>query len=179
MTTMEKLGAQVNTLVNQVMDKEPVNYLEAAALFNIVGNGRQNIASLEVFYNHAQDPDLKAMIKRAIDHETAWLVDKAETFLQDSGNRLSPPHLAHRKLHDKRVEIPDDLRFSDMEIAGVLATIAKASQLAVLSAMHQTYQPEIQAAYRHSLDAGLDYDYELMQLLLRKGWLPHLQKIHH
>ncbi|MPM98811.1 hypothetical protein SDC9_146001 [bioreactor metagenome] len=67
----------------------------------------------------------------------------------------------------------------DGEIAIAVGNMAKASQMALLSALHQSYQLEVAIMYREMLDAGLDWDYRLLQLMLKRNWLPHLHKIEH
>src|SRR5512146_1680881 len=97
---MDKVSAGISTVFNQVFDQEPLNYLEAAGLFGIVANGRQNMAYLEVLYNHAHDSELKNLLKQAIEDQTEWLVDKAEHLLQTSHGRLPALHFVRRQLHD-------------------------------------------------------------------------------
>jgi hypothetical protein len=179
MTTADKINTAVNTTINMLFDKEPLNYLEAAALYAIVAAGRQNLSGLEVLYNQAYDRDLRAIIKRAIDEQTKWLTERAEKFL--AAANVSQPSIPtiRRHLHDTPPQVPDDARFTDQEIVLGLASMAKASQMAVLSAMHQTYKPEIALVYREILDAAFDFNYRLLKLTLDKGWLPHLAKLEH
>lgn len=179
MTTMDKVNAKVSSTVNMMFDKESLNYLEAAGLFGIVAAGRQNISTLEILYNHAHDAELKGIIKQAIGEQSSWLVERSEKFLQEGDAGLPTFHFTRHKLHDSPLNISDDARFRDEEIIFALANMAKASQLAVLAAMHQTYQPEIAVTYRKALDASFDFNYRLLQLTLSKGWLPRLPKVEH
>lgn len=179
MTTMDKINTAVNTTMNMVFDKEPLNYLEAAALYGIVAAGRQSLSALEVLYNQAQDRDLRAMIKRAIDEQTKWLVERAEKAIAAAGIPLPSIPSVRRRLHDAPSQLPDDARFTDQEIVLALANMAKVSQMAVLSAMHQSYKPEIAIVYREVLDSAFDFNYRLLKMTLDKGWLPHLAKIEH
>jgi len=178
-TTLDKINTAVNTTISMVFDKEPLNYLEAAGLYAIVAAGRQNLSGLEVLYNQAHDRDLRAIIKRAIDEQTKWLMERAEKFL--AAAHVSPPAMPtiQRRLHDSPPQMPDDARFTDQEIVLGLANMAKVSQMAVLGAMHQTYKPEIAIVYREILDAAFDFNYRLLKLTLDKGWLPYLAKIEH
>jgi hypothetical protein len=179
MTTMDKVNAMVTSTISMVFDKEPLNYLEAAGLFSIVAAGRQNISSLEILYNHAKDAELKAIIKDAIDDQSRRLVEWSENFLQEGDVGLPTFHFVRRRLHESGLSVPDDGRFTDQEILLALANMAKVSQLAVLSAMHQTYQPQIASIYRQTLESAFDFNFRLLQLALDKGWLPHLPKIEH
>ncbi|WP_245693051.1 hypothetical protein [Sporomusa acidovorans] len=57
--------------------------------------------------------------------------------------------------------------------------MAKASQMTLLTGLHNCYQPDVALMYRKALDHGLDFDYRLLQLMLKQGWLPHLAKLSH
>jgi len=179
MTITDKIMAQTGATISLIFDKEPPNYVEAAGLYAIIMAGRQSVATLALLYNHAHDGDLKAVLKQAIDEQTEWLVEKAEKTLAAAGGELPDLHFMKRHLHDSPMNIPEDGRFSDQEIMLALANLAKTSQMAVLSVMHQTYQPYIAKMYQDVLDKSFDYNFRLMQLALNKGWLPHFHKLQH
>jgi hypothetical protein len=179
MTIADKIIAQAGTAVNMMFDKEPLNYVENAALYAAVLAGRQNVATLAVLYNHARDGDLRALLKRAIDEQTEWLIDNAEKTLAAGGGELPDFHFTKRPLSDAPLDIPESARFSDQEIALLLANIAKTAQMAVLGAMHNCYQPYVAKLFQDVLDKAADYNFSLMQLVLHKGWLPHLHKLRH
>ncbi|MDT8904027.1 DUF3231 family protein [Anaeroselena agilis] len=179
MTITDKLMAQADTALNMIFDKEPPNQIEAAALYASIMAGRQNVATLAVLYNHARDTDLKAVIKRSIDEQTEWLTSRAEKVLAAAGAEQPALHFMRRNLVDRQLDIPEEARFSDQEIALLLANMAKTSQLAVLGAMHNCYQPNLAKMYQDVLDKATDFNYRLMQLTLTKGWLPHLHKLQH
>lgn len=179
MTVMDKINSQTRTVMNMVFDQEPLNYLEAAGLYGIVAQGRFNIALLQVMYNHTNDSELKALIKEAIDHHTEMTIEEAEDKLVDSNGHSPSIHFVTRNLHNSPVNIPDDARMSDQEIAIAVGTMAKASQITLLTGLHNCYQPDVAQLYRQALDHGLDFDYRLLQLMLKRGWLPHLTKISH
>ncbi|MCX7781704.1 MAG: DUF3231 family protein [Negativicutes bacterium] len=179
MTMLEKVAAGTNTLMNMVFDKEPINFIECTTLYTTVAQGRFNLATLEVMYNHATDPDLREMVKRAIDEQTRQTLEDAETLIKRGGAQEPPQHLKRRQLHPQPLNIPADAKFTDSEIVGMLAVMAKTTQIAILGAMHQCYQPELAVMYRKRLELGLDYSYRLMQLMLNKGWLPYIDKVTH
>jgi len=179
MSIMDKVNSETRMVFNRFFDKEPLNYLEAAGLYGVIAQGRYNIAALEVMYNHAQDSTLKELIKEAISRHTKALISQSEEMLQDSGGQLPSLSFKQRTLHKTDLNIPEDARLSDAEIAISIGTMAKASQVSVLTALHQSYQLDVALMYRELLDAGLDWDYRLLQLMLKRGWLPHLAKIEH
>lgn len=179
MTVMDKINSQTRTLMNAIFDKEPLNYIEAAGLYGVIAQGRFNTALLQVMYNHANDPELKALVKEAIDQHTEMTIEEAEDKLFKSDGHSPRLHFVKRNLHDTPLNIPDDARMSDQEIAISLGTMAKASQTTMLTGLHQSYQLDVALMYRKALDDGLDFDYRLLQLMLKRGWLPHLTKITH
>jgi len=179
MTMLEKVSSETRSILNMFFDKEPLNYLEAAGLYGVIAQGRCNIACLEVLYNHAQDKELKSLIKEAMDSQTRNLIEHSEQLLSDSGGPLPTLSFSERTLHKDSLDIPADAHLTDKEIAITIGTMAKASQMALLTTLHQSYQLEVALMYREMLDAGLDWDYRLLQVMLNRGWLPQLAKISH
>ena len=179
MTILEKVSSETRNIYNMFFDKEPLNYLEAAGLYGVIAQGRYNIASLEVIYNHAQDGELKALIKEAIDKQTKNLIEQSEKLLSESGGTLPSLSFTKRTLHKDQLNIPPDARMNDGEIAIAIGSMAKAAQMALLATLHQSYQLEVALMYREMLDSGLDWDYRLLQLMLNRGWLPKLAKVQH
>jgi hypothetical protein len=179
MTMLDKFSSETRNIFNMFFDKESINYLEAAGLYGVIAQGRYNIASLEIIYNHAQDIELKALIKEAIDKHTKTLIEHSEQLLNESGATLPTLSFTKRTLHKRPLDIPPDAHMTDGEIAIAIGTMGKAAQMAVLATLHQSYQLEIALMYRDMLMAGLDWDYRLLQLMLKRGWLPTLAKIEH
>jgi hypothetical protein len=179
MTITEKIMSQAGATLNMMFDKEPPNYIEVASLYAAIMAGRQNVATLAVLYNHARDSDLKALLKRSIDEQTEWLVSHAEKALSAAGASLPGLHFMRRDLRETPLAIPEEARFSDQEIALLLANMAKTSQIAILGAMHNCYQPYLAKLYQDVLDKAADYNFSVMQLVLDKGWLPRLHKLQH
>ena len=94
MSLLDKVNAETRNLVNMFFDKEPLNYLEAASLYGVVAQGRLNISMLEIMYNHAQDSELKALIKEALEYDTENLIEQSEELLEESGAALPTLGLA-------------------------------------------------------------------------------------
>lgn len=178
MTVMDKMNAGTRTVFNAIFDKEPVNFMECSSLYTIIMQGRYNLGTLECMYNQASDPDLRSLIKNALDI-TRDTVEQAENVMKSGGGDLPEGHFIRRELHSHPLEIHKDARMADPEIVLGLAMMAKASQMALLTALHQSYQLEVANLYRKRLDAGLDHNYRIMQLMLNRGWLPYLEKVEH
>lgn len=179
MTILDKVTSETRNILNMFFDDEPLNYLEAASLYSIISQGRYNISILQVMYNHAEDPTLKELIHEVIDRHNRLLVEQSENLLKDKGQPLPRIHFNDRRLQKAPLDIPIDGKLDDKEIAIAIGTMAKAAQMAILAALHQSYQLEVALMYRKILDAGLDWDYRLLQLMLNRGWLPHIAKVEH
>lgn len=177
MTIMDKINSRVNGVVQSVIDKESLNYLEAGGLYGIIAQGRHLLATLSILYNHAQDRELKKLIKESIEDLTRPTIQRCEELLKEGGAQTPQFYFEERKLHDS-IDIPYDARLSDMEIAATIGTIAKTAQTILLAALLQSYQLEIGLTFRKFIDEGLDWNYRLLQLMLKRGWLPHLAKVH-
>ncbi|MBQ8682374.1 MAG: DUF3231 family protein [Selenomonadales bacterium] len=177
MSIFERFNEETREFFQNIMDKEPLNYLEASGLYGVIAQGRYNVSVLETLYNHAQSPELKQLIKQAQDTLTKSLINKSEDLLQESGGKIPSVTFPRRTLHKTPLDIHPDARLTDAEVAIAVGSIAKASQLAMLAALHQSYQVEVALMYRRLLNDGLDWDYRLLQLMLKNGWLPKLHKV--
>ncbi|MDU4959304.1 MAG: DUF3231 family protein [Sporomusaceae bacterium] len=178
MTMMDKVNAGANSIAHALFDKEALSYPEATAAYAMIAQGRMNNAVLSVMYNHARDPEVKELVLQALKDHNQAAVNLAEKLLQESGGELPHFYFQERKLHDEPVEIPPDARLTDEEIVLGVATMGKAAQMMLLSTIHQSYQPDVAIAYRKRLDEGMDFNYRILQLALKHGWLPRLDKIH-
>lgn len=179
MTILDKANSQVHKLMSTFFDKEAPNYLETASLYAIIAQGRHLEAMLSVMHNHAHDPELKQLIREAIELRNKETISQCEHLLADRGGQLPNIHFIRRELIRDSLDIPEDARLTDEEIVLMLGAIAKAAQVALLTALHQSYQLDIAGVYRKQLDEGLDFNFRLLQLALHHGWLPHIAKIEH
>ncbi|MBP2650158.1 MAG: hypothetical protein H6Q74_983 [Firmicutes bacterium] len=178
MTMIDKVNGVVHTAIQSIVDKEPINYIEAGSLYGIVTQGRHNVAVLSVLHNQAKDHELKTLIAAAIDSHSEKTVKVCEDFLEKGHSELPKTRFSIHPLKDN-LDIPFEGRLSDEEIAMLLINMAKASQLATFSAILNTYQPEIALSLRRIIDDGLDWNYKLVQLMIHRGWLPTVAKIEH
>lgn len=178
MTIADKVSATGRAVIQNITDHEPVNYIEAGGLYGIVAQGRHNIALLSVLYNQARDSELRELIKQSIEGLTVETVRHCEKLLEAGGAELPAAHFTRHEL-EPRQDLPAAVQLADGEIAIAVANLARASQTALLAVLHQTYQPEIAIALRTQLNNGLDWNYRLLQLMLGRGWLIHISKVHH
>lgn len=179
MTMMDKINATTRMATQMVFDKEPVNYLEAGSLYGIVAQGRFNMAVLQALYNQARDPELRELIRESIEEQTRPTVEHCETALEKGDAQIPQFHFNSRTLHKDPLDVHPDVCLTDMEIAATLGTMAKGSQMALLAGLHQSYQLDVGMMYKKRLDEGIDWNYRLLQLMLNRGWLPHVAKVEH
>lgn len=178
MSIIDKVSSNARGTWQTIFDKEPVNYLEAGALYGIIAQGQHTLAVLSVMYNHAHDPELKKLIKESMNDLARPTIEACGKLLSEGEAEIPQLQFIERKLHVS-IDIPNDTRLTDIEIAATIGTIAKASQTILLTALLNSYQLEVGLMLRKFLDAGLDWNYRLLQLMLHRGWLPHLAKVTH
>jgi len=178
MTIIDQVKAGARNIIQSAVDKEPVNYIEAGALYSIVIQGRFHVAMLSVLHNHAQDPQLKQLIKEAMEDLSDATVHKCEHLLQAGDAQLPTVNFPDRRL-ESRLSIPSEAHLTDREIAMTLVHNNAAGQLMLLATINQCYQLEIAKALRDELSTALDWSYRLLQLMLHHGWLPEMAKVEH
>lgn len=178
MTILDQVKAYTRSIVQSLVDKEPVNYMEAASLFSLILQARHNISVLSLFYNQAQDPELRKLIKEAIYDETIPTIEDCEKLLRAGGGELPDLHFPPHILYDK-MSFPKGVQLSDMEIAIAIGNLARASQLTLFLSIQQCYQLDISIVLNKILSSGLEWDYRLLQLMLHREWLPKTPKVEH
>lgn len=178
MNILEKVSAQARSMVQPLIDKEAVNYVESGVLYGIVMQGRYHVSFLSILHNHARDSKLRHLIKEALDELSEVTIVKCEDLLRAGDAQVPAFDLPVHSLDDK-LDIPSNARLSDAEIAMALVTMDAAAQAALLSSIHQCYQLEISLTLRNQLNKGLDWSYTLLQLMLDRGWLPKIAKVEH
>lgn len=179
MTMMDKINGATRMATQMIFDKESVSYLEAGALYGIVAQGRFNLAVLETMFNQARDPELRELVRQSIEQQTRVTVEECEGALRKGDAQVPKFHYTNRQMHIHPIDLPSDACLTDAEIAASLGTMAKASQMALLAALHQSYQLDVGMMLRKRLDEGLDWNLRLLNLMLNRGWLPHIAKVEH
>jgi len=152
--------------------------MEAASLFSLILLARHNISVLSSFYNQAQDPELRKLIKEAIYEETIPTIEDCERLLGAVGGELPDLHFPPHPLYEK-TDYPKGVQLTDMEIAIAVGNLAKASQLSLFLSLQQCYQLDVSIALNKLLSSGLEWDYRLLQLMIHQGWLPSTPKVEH
>lgn len=178
MTLLDQVSAVSRSIVQEMVDEESVNYIEAALLYGMVTTARYHVAVLSVFHNHAQDPQLRQLIKDAIDNLAEKTIKKCEALLLTGDAKLPSVKFPEHPLKNQ-LDIPGAAHLTDMEIAMSLVNMHGASQLALVAGINQSYQLKIARELRNQLNIALDWGYRLLQLMLHQGWLPEMTKVEH
>lgn len=178
MTMLDKVNAKSRSLIQELVDKEPANYIEAGLLYQIIVTGRYHVSLLTIYHNHTKDPELMQIIKDAIDNLSEKTIKDCEDFLL-AGDAMIPTVRFPERLLESAQDIPSGAHLSDMEIAMALANMHGASQIALLTAINQCYHLDIGTKLRKQLNVALDWGYRLLQLMLHRGWLPQIAKVEH
>lgn len=176
MTILDKVNAKSRSIIQNYTDNEPANYIEAGMIYQIVLTGRFQVAMLNVLYNHAENQELKALIKDAITSLVERTIKYSEDFLIENDTALPNTRFSDRPLENVQ-EIPSASHFSDMEISLILLEMNGTSQTALLTAISQCYHMEIGAKFRKEINMGFDWAYRLQHLMLTQHWLPEVAKI--
>lgn len=178
MTILDQVNAKSRSFVQDLVDKEPANYIEAGLLYQIILSGRYHVSLLTILHNHAQDPELMKLIKDAIDNLSERTLKDCEDLLLSENAMIPTVRFPEHKLESTQ-DIPSAAHLSDMEIAMALVNMHGASQLALMTAINQSYHLEIGSKLRKQLNTALDWGYHLLELMLHRGWLPQIAKITH
>jgi hypothetical protein len=178
LTIIDQIKAVTRMVVQAVIDKEPLGYSEAAALFGLVLQARHNISLLSCFYNQAEDTQLREVIKAAIYEETLPTIEACEKLIRDGEAALPEAHFPPHPLYEQ-VDYPKGVRLTDGEIAIAVGNMARGFQLTLFLSLQQCYQLEVAGAINKLLNSGLQWDYRLLELMIHRGWLPTMAKVVH
>ncbi len=176
LTIIDQIQAYTRSIIQSVVDKEPLNYLEAAGLYAIVLQSRHSIAMLCSLYNQAQDTELRTLIKDAIYEQTLPVIEKCESLMNAGKAEIPKEHFPSPILYEEAT-YPKGVRLTDIEIAIALGNIARTAQFQLFTAMQQCYQLEISIAINLLITSSLQWSFRLLQLMLHRGWLPVVPKI--
>ena len=136
--------------------------------------GKGMLSSLQLNVNHAGDNDLKKLLHDYIDQSRQEIKD-CDELLQANGITPAPslPERPSVKLED----IPPGARYTDAEIANMLAAGTGVSLTACTQAMSKCTREDIGAMFAKHVAAKTLLANKTLHLLKEKGWLipPPLQ----
>lgn len=178
MTIVDKVSAKGRSIIQKYVDQEPANYIEAGLVHQIILTGRFHVATMSLLYNHAQDAELRKLIKDVIDNITEKTIEASEDFFNDANAQIPTIKFTERHLEDIQ-NIPESIRYTDQEIVIMLADMHTSANLALLMAINQSYNLDLSLELRKQLNLGLEWGYRLLELSLHRGWLPEIAKVNH
>ncbi|QUL53244.1 DUF3231 family protein [Paenibacillus tritici] len=148
--------------------EEPMHYGEIYAVWQASMAAKGAISCYRAYMYHAGDSDLKKIIAAMID-QAELEISECDTLLSEQGLASAPvmPNRPEAKLED----IPIGARFTDPEIAAMLAANLAAGLVACSQAMGQSIREDIGALFAkyHLTKAALGV--KNLHLLKKKGWL--------
>ncbi|GKU79600.1 DUF3231 family protein [Paenibacillus sp. L3-i20] len=153
---------------------EPMHYGEIFSVWTASTVAKGAVSCYQAYLNHAGDKELKKILDALID-QAKLEIKELDTLLTDNGITPTPamPERPPVKLED----IPVGARFSDPEIAAIIAADASLGLVACSQAMGQSIREDIGALFAkyHLTKSALGL--KILQLSKEKGWLipPPLQ----
>ncbi|WP_124726951.1 DUF3231 family protein [Staphylospora marina] len=148
---------------------EPAHYGEIYDAFMTLAGGQAMISRYQLFYNHCGDEDLREFIHHIIENRLRPHVEELKNFLKENGAPL-PPAPAERGEAD-RERIPPAARFTDPEIATMVAADHAIGSSADTAAMVKCLREDIAAMYAKFNAEKIADGARLLRLMKDKGWI--------
>jgi len=153
---------------------EPLHYGEINDIWLFSMKAKGCVSALRVYQNHAGDKDLKKILGDLID-QAELEASECDTILTHNGITPSPtlPERPEVKLED----IPAGARFSDQEIAQMIAAETSLGLVACSKTMGMSIREDVGALFAkyHATKAATGL--KILKMSKDKGWLipPPLQ----
>lgn len=147
---------------------EPMHYGEVYTTWMYLFTEQGMIASYQTLMNHTGDADLKKLIAEAI-NEANSECKKIKELLKHNGIALPPasPERPECNLED----IPAGARFTDPEIAGMLAMNSAGGLVTCSTIMGQSIREDIGLMFGQFHTSKSLFAAKVLQLNKEKGWL--------
>lgn len=147
---------------------EPLHYGEIFTLWQTSMAAKGALSSYRAYMYHTGDSDLKKIIAAMID-QAELEISECDELLSEQGIAAAPalPNRPEAKLED----IPVGARFTDPEIAAMMAANLAVGMVACSQAMGQSIREDIGALFAkyHLTKAAIGV--KNLHLLKKKGWL--------
>ncbi|MFC9709617.1 DUF3231 family protein [Paenibacillus sp. NPDC056933] len=153
---------------------EPMHYGEIYSVWQCSMVAKGAVSCYQAFTNHAGDKDLKKILDDLLD-QAKLEIKECDALLTENGIAPAPtlPERPPVKLED----IPAGARFTDPEIAAIVAADTSLGLVAASQTMGQSIREDIGALFAkyHATKTALGL--RILQLTKEKGWLipPPLQ----
>jgi hypothetical protein len=153
---------------------EPMHYGEIYNVWQFSMAAKACVSACRAYYYHAGDKDLKKMLKDLID-QSELEISECDSLLTHNGITPSPvmPERPEAKLED----IPIGARFTDQEIAPMLAADTAAGLVACSQIMGTSIREDIGALFAKYHATKAAFGLRILRMSKEKGWLipPPLQ----
>lgn len=148
--------------------EEPMHYGEIYSVWQASMVAKGALSCYRAYMYHAGDSDLKKIIAAFID-QAELEISECDTLLTEQGVATTPvmPNRPEAKLED----IPVGARFTDPEIAAMLAADIAVGLVAASQVMAQSIREDVGALFAkyHLTKAALGV--KVLHMLKKKGWL--------
>lgn len=153
---------------------EPLHYGEIMNLWTASMTGKGMISSLEAYRNHAGDHDLIKLLGEMLE-QTRQEVEECDKILTENG--IAPPPALPARPKVEVEDIPVGARFSDQEIAAMIALSNSAGLTACSAVMGSAIREDISAMFGKYHTQKAQLGLKILRLNKQKGWLvpPPLQ----
>ncbi|WP_240420013.1 DUF3231 family protein [Paenibacillus periandrae] len=153
---------------------EPLHYGEIYDVWQFSMTAKGCVSKNRAFQNHAGDYDLKKILAAIID-QAELEISECDTILTHNGITPSPSLPTRPEV--KVEEIPVGARFTDQEIAAIIAVDTAAGLVACSQVMGKSIREDVGALFAkyHATKASLGL--KILEMSKEKGWLvpPPLQ----
>ncbi|WP_428912601.1 DUF3231 family protein [Niallia sp. Krafla_26] len=147
---------------------EPMHYGEVFGTWTFLLTTKGLVAGYQTHLNHAGDEDLKKLLVEAIEGGQQE-IKQIETLLKSNGVGL-PPSLPERP-DACLTDIPIGARFTDPEIASMLAANIAAGLVACSTLIGQSIREDIAAMFGQFHLQKVSLGAKVLRMNKEKGWL--------
>lgn len=153
---------------------EPLHYGEIFSVWQCSMVAKGAISCYQAFLNHAGDKDLKKLLDDLLD-QAKLEIKECDTLLTENG--IAPAPMLPERPPVKLDDIPAGARFTDPEIAAILAADTSLGLVAASQVIGQSIREDIGALFAKYHATKMALGVRILQMTKEKGWLvpPPLQ----
>jgi hypothetical protein len=156
-------------ILSGFLKNEPLHYGEVYAVYMFLAGGQMLLSRYQLLANHCGDEELRDFINMVIDERLRPHIEQLKDILEDCGAPL-PPAPAERGDADREL-IPPSARFTDPEIAAMVAADHALGAVSDSQAMGQCLREDIAAMFAKFHATKVLDGAKLLRLMKKKGWI--------
>ncbi|NHM33781.1 DUF3231 family protein [Neobacillus terrae] len=148
---------------------EPLHSGEVFNLWSHLFGTKAYLVTLQVFYNHTGDHDLRVFIEDLMENCIKQEEQQVEVILKENGIRLppAPPGRPNVPIED----IPAGARFNDPEIAALIGKELTTGKIYDSYIMGISIREDIAQLFNEFHTQKAEYAEKLLKISKEKGWL--------